>query len=290
MSFNLILDSGAFSAWTKKKPVDIDEYAKFCLEHLDDVEYIVNLDVIPGEPGAISEDQLSAKQINKAAENGWDNYQKLMGLGIPRDKLIPVFHQGEDFTWLQVMRHASNYVGLSPANDRTTNEKMEWLDKCMTFVCDTKGTPHVKFHGFGVTSVRILLEYPWYSVDSASWVMFSRYGTILVPKIDDNGNCRYDTAPMTVQVTLRAPTIQKKGYQHYDGMNRYAQEVIRKYIYDKGFKLGKSFMKNDEEVIVHRGVCNDHRQRDLLNLQFYIDLGKRIQPWPWKYKFRDSVL
>ncbi|KKM63659.1 hypothetical protein LCGC14_1509190, partial [marine sediment metagenome] len=173
--------------------------------------------------------------------------------------------------------------------DRTTDEKIEWLDKCMTFVCDKHGDPVVKFHGFGVTSVRILLEYPWYSVDSASWVMFSRYGTVLVPKVDANGQWKYDTAPMSVQITLRAPTIQKKGYQHYNSMNRHAQEIIRKYIYEKGFVLGRSLMKDGNEIIVHSGVCNDHRMRDLLNLQFYIDLGKHIQPWPWRYKFKDFV-
>jgi len=289
MSFNLILDSGAFSAWTKKEPIDINKYLEFCLKHLNDVEYIVNLDIIPGEPGAISEDQLSKKEIGQAAQKGWENYNFLIENGVPREKLIPVFHQGEELSWLQRLCHASEYIGLSPANDRTTDEKIEWLDKCMTFVCDKHGDPVVKFHGFGVTSVRILLEYPWYSVDSASWVMFSRYGTVLVPKVDANGQWKYDTAPMSVQITLRAPTIQKKGYQHYNSMNRHAQEIIRKYIYEKGFVLGRSLMKDGNEIIVHSGVCNDHRMRDLLNLQFYIDLGKHIQPWPWRYKFKDFV-
>ena len=31
---SLILDSGAFSAWTKQTEVDINKYADFCIEHL----------------------------------------------------------------------------------------------------------------------------------------------------------------------------------------------------------------------------------------------------------------
>ena len=34
-----------------------------------------------------------------------------------------------------------------------------------------------KLHGFGMTGTDILKEYPWYSVDSTSWIEASRRGT-----------------------------------------------------------------------------------------------------------------
>ncbi|MFA6041810.1 MAG: hypothetical protein WC733_09940, partial [Methylophilus sp.] len=34
----------------------------------------------------------------------------------------------------------------------------------------------VKTHGLGITSEKLLTAYPWYSVDSTSWLSFARYG------------------------------------------------------------------------------------------------------------------
>lgn len=282
MTFNLILDSGAFSAWTKKTNISVKDYTDFCIKHLDNVEYIVNLDVIPGEFGKFD---MTDKEIDKAALTGWKNYLYMIKR-LPPEKIIPVFHQGEKFKWLQRMIDHCNYLGLSPANDRSTEEKIDWLDQCMRYVCDDKGMPIVKFHAFGVTSVRILRWFPWYSADSASWVIFSRYGTILVPQHDPMNKRLYDKAPMTIQVTKRAASIKERGYKHYDNMPEEAQVIIRKYIFDMGFKIGNSKIKDDKEVIIREGVSNNHRMRDLLNLCFFLGVQKQMPEWPWKYTFK----
>ena len=47
----LLIDSGAFSAWTQGKEINlVDDYIDFCLQYIDIADAVVNLDVIPGRP------------------------------------------------------------------------------------------------------------------------------------------------------------------------------------------------------------------------------------------------
>ena len=175
---SLIMDSGAFSAWTKKIIIDLDEYIKFSLENIEYIDYVVNLDVIPGHPG---HKNITEQMKEESAAKGYDNYYYMLKKGIPKEKLIHVFHMGENLKWLKQMVDEIPYIGLSPANDRRTPEKIKWLDSCMPICCDEKGMPKVKFHGFAVTALPIMLRYPWYSVDSTTWVIHGRNGSIIMP-------------------------------------------------------------------------------------------------------------
>ena len=142
---NLILDSGAFSVWSKGDTVDIDKYANFCKGVKDILPeginlYVVNLDVLPGKFG----ERPTEQQREDSAKQGWENMLYLESKGL---KVIHVFHQHESFEWLEKMRKHSDYIGISPANDCSMNEKMAWLDKVFSIIRDT-----IKTHGFAVTS------------------------------------------------------------------------------------------------------------------------------------------
>jgi len=263
MATNLILDSGAFSAWTKQKEVNLDDYADFALEYLDCFNYVVNLDVIPGEWKSKG---LTKEDIDSSAQEGWRNYKRLLRKGIPREKLVHVFHQKEDWEWLHKMMGEMDYIGISPANDHSTDSKIQWLNDCMRRVTNQDGYPIIKFHGFGITSIRAIINFPWYSVDSASWVLFSRYGTILVPKDDDP---HYKTSPLTIFVGQGSESRRQAG-KHFDQFQPNYQNYIRSYIESQGFTFEQ--------------VSEDHRQRDLLNLCYYLNLQKERPVWPWPYK------
>lgn len=169
----IIVDSGAFSVWTKGGTVNLEEYAAFCEEFRrllpTDIELtIVNLDVLPGKWGYIP----SKQDIADSAEKGWENMLYLESRGF---KVIHVFHQHEDFAILDRLRAHSDYIGISPANDVSMREKLDWLNKVFLTL---KG--NTKTHGFAVTSHKQLLGYPFYSVDSSSWVTPARYGRVAV--------------------------------------------------------------------------------------------------------------
>ena len=172
---NLIIDSGAFSVWSNGQTIDIDKYAKFCVAMKEIVPpttdlKIVNLDVIPGKFGTFPTEQERKDSVRR----GWENMLYLESKGL---KVIPVFHQHEDFEWLHKMVEHVDYLGLSPANDEHMNSKVEWLKQGFSITRDK-----TKVHGFAVTGYDQLINFPFYSVDSSSWAAGGRFARIPIIK------------------------------------------------------------------------------------------------------------
>lgn len=309
----VLLDSGAFTAWTQKAEISVEDYGRFCLEHLDDLDYIANLDVIPGEFG---QKDLPPEEIERSARAGWQNYRTLLGMGLPKDKLIHIFHQGEDFKWLRRMVKAMPYIGLSPANDRTRNEKIVWLDQCMKYVTDPQGMPLVKFHGFAVTSFKIMTRYPWFSVDSTSWVMTAAMGAIYVPR-SRAGEWDYSQDPWKVDLSENSSKRGKAG-EHFHTMPPNQQRLILRFIESLGYGLGKSELvdvpadyelqegerwrcsaaerkaaqssgaKLCVERVIEPGLCNDPASRGAVNMHVVLGIQDAMPPWPWPYRQTNS--
>ncbi len=179
----IMLDSGAYTAWRKGKEISIEAYAEFIhslnLPRVDTV-YVVNLDVIPGNPGV----QITSDQVEESAELSLRNCLRLKQLGIIS---MPVYHQGERLYWLDKIAEEFDYCGVSPANDKTPGQRLAWCD----WVFDHMATryPLLKSHGFGVTTIGLMKRYPWYSCDSATAVLLAgKSGTVRLPRRSDDGN------------------------------------------------------------------------------------------------------
>jgi hypothetical protein len=177
-SENIIIDSGAFSVWANNQRMDIDDYIKFCKYIKDNRKenlYFINLDVIPGVYGK----KPTQKEIEYSAEKGWENmlYMEKNDL-----KVMHIFHQHEDFKWLDKLIEHQDYIGISPANDVPKIIRMKWLDKVFYKIKDT-----IKTHGFGATAKEIIYRYPWYSVDSTSWKAIVRYGRSCTSQFQKRG-------------------------------------------------------------------------------------------------------
>ena len=147
------------------------------------------------------------------------------------------------------------------------------------YVCDKDGMPKIKIHGFGITSLPLLLRYPWYSVDSTSWVLTGRFGAIFVPK-KTNGKYDYGKIPYKVNVSDRSPSVKDAG-QHYLTFSRMEQREIKKYLDEKGYVMGES---DDAGEIITKGVSNWYPHRDELNIAYFMDLEKYLPKWPWAFK------
>lgn len=170
----LFLDSGAFSAWNSGKQIRVDDYTDFVLENQDIFDIVASLDVIPGT----KDKPLSIDEANASATAGWRNYGRMLRRGCDQSKLMPTFHNGDDFRWLEKMVSADlPYIGLATKIDKTTTQKREWLDSCMPFLSDCKS----RLHGFAVTQLELVIEYPWYSIDGTWFYNAARFGTIDVP-------------------------------------------------------------------------------------------------------------
>jgi hypothetical protein len=176
----VFLDSGAFSVWNRGESINLDDYIKFCKRYQDDLDAIATLDVIPGKPNQ----KLTELQRDNAAWEGWANYQKMLKAKINPEKLLHTFHQG-DHLWVleRLIEEGAPYIGVSPANDRTSTQREKWLQtEVFPILLNSKGKPKAKFHGFAVTSLKLALNYPWYSVDSSSWrLRGGGYGLLDLP-------------------------------------------------------------------------------------------------------------
>lgn len=182
-SEKLFIDSGAHSAHTKGREVDVDEYIEFINSIDEYITVFAQVDKIPGvyHQHKTAEDWLEAPKIS------WENYLYMRGRVKSPEKIIPVFHQGEDFRWLRNMLEFCDqdggrveYVGLSPRGDVSKKSKSEFLDKCFTII-ENSSNPTVKTHAFGMTSLDIMEEFPLTSADSTTWILAGVMGDVWTP-------------------------------------------------------------------------------------------------------------
>jgi len=283
----LFLDSGAFSVKSKGVSVDVYDYINFVRNHRDAIHIYANLDVI-GDAKATLQNQ----KIMEAS-----------GL-----HPLPVFHLGENKKYLMYYIDRYDYIALGGLVGKAS-QLVYWLDDLFSrYLCHADGIPRVKVHGFGLTSLRLMLRYPWYSVDSTSWVITSRMGVIYVPRFK-GGNWVYNENSWKISVSAKSPLKRQAG-KHFTTLSPTEQRIILNYIHSKGYKMGKSkFVKvsrdykpkdNERwaekktagghkrllEIIEEPGLCNSYQLRDQINAIYFLDLEKSMPEWPWPFKIR----
>jgi hypothetical protein len=288
-AISLFLDSGAFSAFTQGVAIDIQEYISFIREHEVHLEVYANLDVI-GDPAGT-----------------WRNQQIMEEAGL---KPLPCFHYGEDPRWLKrYLARGYDYIAFGGMVPISTADLQPWLDTLYReYICGPDGLPRVKVHGFGLTSLRLMMRYPWYSVDSTSWVMTGRMGSVYVPR-RRKGTWLYDEESWKVCVSSRSPSKSEAG-KHIDSFPPRQKQEILDYFDEKGYALGKSEFrtvsekhelqegerwygkaqagKREVELTVEPGLANEYKLRDELNIIYFLDLEKALPAWPWAFQAKGN--
>lgn len=227
----IMLDSGAFTLYQKYKKNNevlpdevlqqyVDDYIDFLNEWGDELFCFVAVDSVP-DPTNVDQ---------SFAQKTWDNYLYMYSKlkESVRDKLIPVFHYGEDFKWLRNMleyRHEDgspvDYIGLAISLEGTRKVRITWGQECMKII-ERSSNPNVKTHAFGVGVKSVLDNINVTSTDATSWVKRAAYGMI---SIDDK--------------TIYVSDIQKKKLcgNHYGERSMAFQEEVEKIIKDRGFRF-----------------------------------------------------
>lgn len=163
--------------------IDVDDYISF-LNSIDDNLYIAaQVDKIPGR----FRKPKTRAEIENASIESWKNYLYMVERLKSPKKLLPIFHQGENFKYLeQILNYRYKdgskiwYIGISPANDVSVNLKDEWLNRVYTFIKNSSN-PEVNTHLFGMTSLNLLEKYPATSADSTTFKIAAAYGNIITP-------------------------------------------------------------------------------------------------------------
>ena len=162
MTIDIFLDSGAWSNYTGKANITLDKYTNFLQKHQDYFKEYSSLDVL------------------NMGEQSYQNWVEMKRKGF---NPIPVFHANSDIKYLEEYLKHSDRIALGalarvPKTLRLWNLDFIWGK----YLTDSNGFPTHKVHGFGLTDIDIMVRYPWYSVDSSTWIKHSCYGLVLVPR------------------------------------------------------------------------------------------------------------
>jgi hypothetical protein len=286
-------DSNEFKAY-------MDRYANFVKEHQQDIDIFVNVDVLD-DPDRTYKNQ---KYIERKH-------------GI---RPVPVIHSFTERHYIERYLHDGHeYIALGGMGGKRMHKRLsyrKWIDGVFTMLCPRSNhyRPIVKTHGFAVTSWHSLTRYPWYSVDSTTYVKMAGYGWLLVPKPRSSGKDFHFDRPYIQIGVCSVPTdnVKKKNAARHkleafnhefispaaatsssagttkhigppNRRNRLIFDQVVRWLDNIGIPLGTE----DGSV---RGVVNSSEERIKANLFYFDELVKHLPEWPWKFQKGGGLL
>jgi hypothetical protein len=220
-----MLDSGAYSAWKRRKQVDLGEYIRFIERNAPWLSQYVVLDIIPGAPGR----KRSVDEVNDAAEASYKNLLVMRRAGL---NPMPVFHWGEDLRWLErYIDDGHDYIGVSAPKNGPIEQQLDWLDRVYARV------GNVRTHGFGITNPALLLKYPFASVDSTTWALSPGYGRILVPRRAGDGLPDYGQPPDGVIMSANRQATDAQNARRFEILGPSDSNWVEDYLASIGISI-----------------------------------------------------
>jgi hypothetical protein len=179
----------------------------------------------------------------------WDLYREMLRQGLHP---MPVIHFGAEDSWLKKYMETTDYIGIGGLGSTMTKKRFyPYGDAFFRMICDAKGRPKWKVHGFAVASFEVLKRYPWYSVDSSTARVWANYGQLMLPRRAAHGDgYNYLATPFAVPVTEGRATNNR----HVD--------VLPKVISDEAMAYAQSLGFSAEDI------RTDHWTRSVINYHF----------------------
>lgn len=156
---DMFLDSGWYSIRMRGLDLSLNDYIKYINKRWDKYTAIANMDTADVQE-TLNNHKILEKETGR--------------------KIIPVYHASDYFEWNKELfeTYCKEYdyvaiwwvawVKLSPAR----------LINYLNFIFTTAIKYKTKIHWFGITSHKLLMKYPFYSVDSTSWLQWVKFNTI----------------------------------------------------------------------------------------------------------------
>lgn len=155
----IIGDSGAFSAANVGAHIDRDAFYEWADRWRASLAWTASLDVI-GDP-----------------DLSWANWRSAP----PDLYLVPTIHYGEEPRTLDRYAEAGcDFLGLGgmvPFKSEP-DRLMRWCLQVMRYARDQ--WPDVRFHGWGISRRALMMDLPWWSVDSSGFGSGYRYGLLRI--------------------------------------------------------------------------------------------------------------
>lgn len=217
--YDLIIDSGAFSAWNAGKPMTMDDmlrvWDRILTAYPENNYTFISLDVIPGTRGV----PRTESDYKVAREQSMENYDALTRR-FPDLRILPVYHAPEPY---EVMYHylaKTDHIAISIDASLAEKQRVEILQEVYP------RREGVKVHGLATTGLNMLRCVDWYSVDSATWAMIGAMGGLLWLNEDE-------TEFIKVPISIESPRRRTRN-SHIDSHTAadYAYDRIRHYGFD----------------------------------------------------------
>ena len=266
----------------------VDQYCEFVKANKDSIDHFVNVDAI----------------FNPKLTWRTQQYiQKEHGL-----RPMPVVHHGTDKKWIdRYIEDGHDLIGLGGLGQEVTKEAyFNWADETYTHICPASNDykPIVKTHGFAMTAYELLIRYPWWSVDSASWVKSGAFGMLYVPRMTA-GKFDFGKAPYTISISATMPDTEKnqnklkkqnrgaffekthmtnpamqKG-SSFHSQPKAMQKSILQWLDFAGVDLGSV---DENGQCLEKGVASHYSHRVKANLRFFSALQEWLPDWPWPFR------
>lgn len=236
------VDSGAFTAWTKGKIIDVDEYINWINKNSKYINLYGQIDYIPGDivNGA------TKGEVEEAAKKTWENYLYMRPKMKNPEGLLYTFHVGEPYEylkqaleWIDENGNHISYIALGGMVGKTRKVKESFLEHCFTIIKQSSN-PNVKVHAFGMTSFDLLEQYPITSADSTSWIMTGA-----------NGGIKTDIG--IIQVSSNKKYLPN----HYSHLDYKYQQKFNEQIQQYGFTLAELSNNYINRLIYHLNYMSD---------------------------------
>lgn len=249
----------------------LKKYSRFVARYEHAVDYYVNVDVI----------------FNP--ELSWEILKRLEGMGM---QPVPVIHYGTPTKWIEKhLEEGYTFLGIGGLGQEVTKSKYyQWADRVFDIICSSADRrPLARTHGFAMTSFDLLSRYPWWSVDSASWLKSAAYGGIYVPPYR-KGKYMFNQKPLQASVSTRSSSASKdnlngfafgkgstkKAGNHYSKWSPQEKRAVEEWAEYTGLPMGS---EEADGTVIEKGLLTDFNLRAHANLIYFDEFAKSLRSW-----------
>ena len=235
---HVFLDSGAFSAKSLGVDIDINAYCDYIIR---------NRDILRVEDGVYMASVLDG--IGDPLKT-WQNQIYMEQQGATP---LPCFHFGEDERYLEWYVERYPYITIGGMVRTKAEDVMKWLDRIWeNYLIDGSGRPRLKVHAFGVTTVSLMERYPWWSVDSSSWIQAAAFGSVFTSEMG------------VICVSDKSPS-RHTANQHASTLSEIQQQAVFDMFARKGFDYERLSTVYESRAIMN--LLGYRELNDILNAQ-----------------------
>lgn len=198
-----LVDSGGYTIRKTGQTIDVKRYADYLARY--DVDFAFNLDTLD-------------------FDESMENQRRLEELA-PRTYIIPVYHYADwaGTKWRDTLERLSGeypFISIAGLGAASVPLRRKFYEHCFSVVRNK-----VRVHGLGATRSEDMLDFPFYSVDSTSYVYAQKAGTWFV--FENGGVKKYQSARVLAQRTKpKLKNANVLGYEPY----RFIAQAARAYM------------------------------------------------------------